>query len=173
MKFTDYERDCIVTIKDWASDWQAATHDLTRYIPTSVWWANDAYVRAKSERDQAAHGGRDIYKLMVLSWVNRIGIEGCSVRSEATFHLPGIDHTAPWPQPHAPLRMTLGHTSFHSSTGLVDGVNMKHVKWLNKITVTCTRVVSAKARTDPKFTWSLAEEFQVYVQKVQAALIGL
>lgn len=160
----DYS-DLIQEIVQQGRDWQQAKRKLARLGEARNIWNSPEYKVGRREVLRLGRVGRQTFKDIVQRWLDERGMVA-KVRSEAGFHLPGVNFTTPWPHEDLPLGMSIQATSIHNAK---HAVQTKY-HWLNKITVLNGNVVSQRARTDETFSWATAEAFAAFAKEVQVAL---
>ena len=157
--------DLITEIVAKGKKWQTVMRRMACMGPSDIVWYTKPYKVARREEQRISREGRRLFKEIVQRWLAENGFEDTNVQTQACFHLPGM--STGYPSRQLPLGFGLHQVAIHNAKHAVQ----TRYKWLNKIVVSGGEIqTDPRARTDPLFTWAMAEKFAAFTQEVQDAL---
>ena len=158
--------DLITKIVARGREWYIVKQHIARMGPSDTVWHTRSYKDARREERALDRGARKLFKDIVQRWLAENGFEDTNVQTQACFHLPGM--STGYPPRQFPLGFGLHQVAIHNAKHAVQ----PRYKWLNKIVVSGGGIIQTdpRARTDPLFTWAMAEKFAAFTQEVQDAL---
>ena len=157
--------DLIKQIVAKGKEWHAAKHRIAGMGYSQDVWHTQLYKEARREEQGISRAARALFKDIVQRWLAENGFKDTNVQTQAKFHLPGM--STGYPPRQLPLGFGLLQVAIHNAKHAVQ----RRYKWLNKIVVQNGIIqTDPRARTDPLFTWEMAEKFASFTQEVQDAL---